>query len=70
LLTIWVAGVRATLGRRTLSRAGAAGIIGVALALLVASVAEANLGDLDTTFGSGGKQTLNLGAPIEPPTWS
>jgi uncharacterized delta-60 repeat protein len=49
------------MGRRTLSRGGAAAIIGVALALLVGSVAEANLGDLDTTFGSGGKQTLNLG---------
>src|SRR5437763_8721036 len=56
-----VGGVRATMGRRTLSRGGAAAIIGVALALLVGSVAEANLGDLDTTFGNGGKQTLNLG---------
>jgi uncharacterized delta-60 repeat protein len=49
------------MGRRALSRAGAAGLIGVAIALLVGSVAEANLGDLDMTFGTGGKQTLNLG---------
>jgi uncharacterized delta-60 repeat protein len=37
------------------------GIAALALALLAGSVAEANLGDLDTSFGSGGKQTLNLG---------
>jgi uncharacterized delta-60 repeat protein len=53
-------------GRRTLHRGGAAGVIGVALALFVGSVAEANFGDLDPTFGNGGKQTLNFGGTDRP----
>ena len=56
-----VDGVTKTVGRRTLTRGGAVGIIAVALALFAGSVAEANLGDLDTTFGNAGKQTLDLG---------
>lgn len=39
----------------------ATGIVGVVLALLASSVADASPGDLDTTFGNGGKQTLDFG---------
>ena len=49
------------MGRRTVSRGGVVAIIALALALLASSVAEASPGDLDTTFGNGGKQTLDFG---------